>query len=345
MMKLRLLPLFMAFLCTFVNGQSTDLDRSFFSTKEVRLAQKFTENENRMYSVNVSQNITGVAVNTTDIYLNGFSRVDNNATYAFDLQLSQPIQYSSPEVIHRQEVNKDKNGNITSTRNFYKVIQKIEASGKCYLNGEHYSTFRHSESLATAEYSTSAMARENFLVQKITWEDNFKNTFQKEIYSQTNGHINKELGYSLRKSDVNLWYLGSEKHPEYVNHQTALKAIKEAFSKVEFDRIPSTLMTDLAPAISIFETQIKNYAEDNKKNKKVRYAAYYNLMKIYFHAEDLVNAEKYAQMLINNDYDEKDGKEMIESIETRKKLLAINKTNTSHFQVQNENRHLLNFRD
>ena len=68
-------------------------------------------------------------------------------------------------------------------------------------------------------------------------------------------------------------------------------------------------------------------------------------MKIYFHAEDLVNAEKYAQLLINNDYDEKDGKEMIESIETRKKLLAINKTNTSHFQVQNENKHLLNFRD
>lgn len=345
MMKLRLLPIFMAFLCGIVNAQSTDLDRSFFATKEVRLPQKFTENDKRTYSVNVSQNITGVPVNPTDIYLNGFTKVDNSATYAFDLQLSQPIQYSAPEVIHRQEVSKDKSGNVTSTRNYYKVIQKIDASGKCYLNGEHYSTFRHSENFATAEYATSATARENFLVQKMTWEDNFKNAFQKEIYSQTNGHINKELGFSMRKSDVNLWFLGSEKHPEYSNHQTALKAIKDAFSKVEFDKIPASLMTDLAPAISIFENQIKNFADDNKKNKKVRYSAYYNLMKIYFHAEDLVNAEKNAQLLITNDYDKKDGKEMIESIATRKKLLDINKTNTTHFEVKNENKHLLNFRD
>lgn len=335
----------MAFLCTFVNAQSTDLDRSYFSTKEVRLPQKFTENDKRTYSVNISQNITGVSVNATDIYLNGFSRVDNNATYAFDLQLSQPIQYSAPEVIHRQEVNKDKSGNVTSTRNFYKVIQKIEATGKSYLNGEHYSTFRHSESFSTAEYATSAVARENFMVQKMTWEDNFKNAFQKEIYSQTNGHINKELGFSMRKSDVNLWLLGSEKHPEFTNHKAALEKIKEAFSKVEFNKLPADLMTDLSPAISIFDTQIKNFADDNKKNKKVRYAAYYNLMKIYFHAEDLVNAEKYAQLLITNDYDKKDGKEMLESIAVRKKLMDVNKTNTTHFEVLNENKHLLNYRD
>ena len=102
---------------------------------------------------------------------------------------------------------------------------------------------------------------------------------------------------------------------------------------------------EIAPAIAIYENQIKNFAEDNKKHKKVRYAAYYNLMKIYYNADDLENAEKNANLLIKNEYDEKDGKEMIESIETRKKLLAINKTNTSHFQVQNENKHLLNFRD
>ena len=102
---------------------------------------------------------------------------------------------------------------------------------------------------------------------------------------------------------------------------------------------------EIAPAITIFENQIKNFAEDNKKHKKVRYAAYYNLMKIYYNADDLENAEKKANLLIKNEYDEKDGKEMLESIQSLRKLQDIHKTNSAHFEVKNETKHVLNWRN
>ena len=120
-----------------------------------------------------------------------------------------------------------------------------------------------------------------------------------------------------------------------------LKSSKRRLVKVEYFSIPESVTKELAPAIEIFEKQIKSYAEDNRKNRKVRYSAYYNLMKIYYYLDNLEAAEKYANLLVENDYDKKDGKNMLESIQNRKRLQDINKINSSHIKVLNEDRYII----
>lgn len=322
-------------------AQSTDLDHFYFYVKYVRLPQKYTEPERRTYNVVVSDNTIGVDIDPNLFYLNSFKREERNAHLNFDVKLNNPITYSNPEVIVRQEEIKDKEGNVKSVRTFYRVMQRMEATQRYLLNGENYGSVRHSETFNTLEYSSSTMARENFLVQQDVWRNKFKTDLQTLIYQRLNDYMNKDYGQSLVEVRENLWLLGSKKHPEYENQQKAFEIIKDALSKVEYFSIPESVTKDIAPAIEIFEKQIKSYAEDNRKNRKVRYSAYYNLMKIYYYLDNLEAAEKYANLLVENDYDKKDGKNMLESIQNRKRLQDINKINSSHIKVLNEDRYII----
>lgn len=135
---------------------------------------------------------------------------------------------------------------------------------------------------------------------------------------------------------MHLWLLGSKEHPEYQNHQKYFTLVKNIFAEVKHTGIPADIQDKLIPVKNYFDSIPKLYAEDSKKHKKMRYSAFYNLMKIYFSVEDFAKAEAYANLVIANDYDSKDGKKMLESIKERKELWTEKNVSSSHFALTGE---------
>ena len=100
--------------------------------------------------------------------------------------------------------------------------------------------------------------------------------------------------------------------------------------------IPAGMAGKLAPALAYFDSIPKLFTEDNKKHKKMRYSAYYNQMVTYFNIEDFAKAEAFANLLIANDYDGKDGKKMLEAIKEKKEVWETNKVTSSHYPIAGE---------
>lgn len=332
--------LFFIFIFSFFQnyGQSTDLDRYYYNTKDVRIPSIYTEPNLRSYSISHNGNLP-VAFDPSRVKINGFVQNNSDGTYKLFFTNITNYTFSNPEIVERKEEIKDKDKKVTGYKYYYKVVVDISITGTGNFegNGEKYSfSLIHKENFYTNEYPTSKQASDNYNLINSTWLSNFKNNYEPLFYSTINYAVNSRFGFGFEKIHEMAWILGSEKHPEYEKHQEALTILKKQFALVDFEKLPDDILSGLQPAIDIFNNQINAYKEDNKKDKKIRYAAYYNLMNLYLNIDDFSNAEKYANLLIVNDYDDGDGKTMLKRIAELKEKMLKNKVNSTHFEIQNE---------
>jgi hypothetical protein len=126
-------------------------------------------------------------------------------------------------------------------------------------------------------------------------------------------------------------YLDSEKHPDYSSFLAAYNTAQKSLETLR-PQLPLDSARALAqPAIEYFTKQKDTYDTAEKTGRKMKYACLFNLMTVHFWLEDFDKAILYANELIANDYDKKDGERMLKAIaELRQSLEACRRT-TRHF--------------
>jgi hypothetical protein len=90
----------------------------------------------------------------------------------------------------------------------------------------------------------------------------------------------------------------------------------------------------IQPSIDFFEKNKDKYKGDDKPIKKLHYACVYNLALIHYWLEDFEKAGVYANQLITDDYEPKDGKKMLKNIEELKEELKKSDKKSCHFKVE-----------
>lgn len=90
------------------------------------------------------------------------------------------------------------------------------------------------------------------------------------------------------------------------------------------------IVGNLQPLVDYFNSLKIKYNSSDKAHKKIRYSSYFNLAKIYLSIDEPEKAIKEAEGLITNDYDAKDGKEIIESATQLITEFKNAKTRTRH---------------
>jgi hypothetical protein len=93
----------------------------------------------------------------------------------------------------------------------------------------------------------------------------------------------------------------------------------------------------MQPVIDYFEKIKKEYITSDKEDRKMRYASYYNLAKIYIYLDEPEKAMAEAGALAMNDFDEKDGKMLQQAAVLLADKLRKNNANTRHFAVNVNN--------
>ncbi len=90
------------------------------------------------------------------------------------------------------------------------------------------------------------------------------------------------------------------------------------------------LVGNLTPLIDYLQALKTKYTGDDKRNKKMRYSAFYNLSNIYYYLDMPEKAKIEAEGLIKNDFDEKDGEELIKAADRLKEVFAKTNFKTRH---------------
>jgi hypothetical protein len=318
--------------CTHAQSQDVDIDKYYFKTNEIEFPKKTLPLEKRTYKYN-SATTDGIDFNENNaIQLNGFKK-DENGVVEVSSMYGGGLHWAEQKTNTRTDPN--------TKANFYSISIVAICDGRIKLECKEidykwYTLEQFRRTYGTKEFGTELEAKNEFNSLLKSWTDDSKLNFKKFVAFNTNYRANNIFGFAAKNINTHLWLLGSKDHPEYQNHQKYLAIIKNIFTEVKHTGIPANIQEKLLPVKNYFDSIPKLYAEDSKKHKKMRYSAYYNLMKIYYSVEDFTKAETYANLLIANDYDTKDGKKMLEAIKERKELWVEKNVTSSHFALAGE---------
>lgn len=308
-------------------SQSANLDREYFKASYVYLpSAPILEPAKRTFSVN-----------SNAIKIDGFKRVNENATIEIDYKFNG-TRINNVEIKKDKHVKKDKDGKVISTTYTYTVNANYASSGNSSVynheTGKNLTMpFSTSDSFVSKRFNRYSDAQNYYNNNKYNLRDKYKEQHRKRMINKLNYYLNDTYGYPIHNSRDNFWILGKKKHPEYANHIKAYKQAKAILAKMKYNESIDNITEEMQPVINYFKETVGKYPGKKKKMRKMRYASFYNLGKIYYYLDNPDKTIEYGQKLIDNDYDKKDGKHLIKIANELKKRFGANKTNSRHFEV------------
>jgi hypothetical protein len=185
----------------------------------------------------------------------------------------------------------------------------------------------------TSEYANPVDATNNFNNKILEIKANLAKQLVTGAISNLNVYLNTNYGYSIQKVNDIFWVLNNKKHPEYGEQQKAWNSFKNAIVLMSPDESLDKVKDKMKPVIAYYEKVKTIYTGSDKEAKKLRYASYYNLAKIYLYLDDPSSAMREADALAMNDYDESDGKHLRAIAESLDEQLKKNNASSRHFPV------------
>ena len=181
------------------------------------------------------------------------------------------------------------------------------------------------------EYKAFNIAQNAYDLHKDKVVDNIIKGKMHLYYATIKSNLSRNYGYPVVEENVLIWNNESKKHPEFESYAKADVAMKQAYATLNPNVSVDQAKVIFQPAIDYFNGLLQKYTGDKKADKKLRYAAYFNLGRIYLNLDMPDEAIKMGEALIANDYEAKDGKIIIKEALDLKAMFATNNFNTRHF--------------
>lgn len=342
-MKTNLLQLALCALPIVSFAQKVDLDRYNIHCEFKDLPAKPLGDEYSTYSVevgvpgNVLSSVPQSSIESA-IAIRGLKQVTTNPSFILYFN-SQDLVVTDINIKDYVDIQKDSKGNETSRKTSYYVEAQysLRCEGKCYTAQKqllYTGTWGTSPVKYTSEYMSTHQAAAEY------WKNNkegLKNSFISGIINPAitamGNKLTADYGYAAHSGYDILWILNSKKHPEHEAQQTIIAKVKDDFAKMKADSSIEWLAKEMEPVIQYFNEVETKYAKDEKGDKKMRYAAYYNKAVIYTYLDQPDKAMAEADKLVANGYDPKDGERLKKHAEELKDMLVRNKKTTTHFTM------------
>lgn len=320
------------------SAQSVDLDRHYVRVESIHLPSVFIEDINKR-TYRVSTNVYELQRDDilNNIVIAGFKKVAENASIDIDVQI-QPLSVNEIKISEKVHEVKDKDGKVKQRHYFYYGYMRYRTEGnvnvKNNVNGKEYSiSLGEGGSYHSPEFKTRSEATEYMSVNRNNLVEKYQREFISKSIENVRSRLNNTYGYPIYNNPVLFWIMDSRRHPENDAHAAALEKIKNLLGKIKAEESIEVLKSELKPIEDYFLGVIPKYTGKKRAERKVRYASFYNLGKLYTVFEMPDKAIEMAKKLEENDYDKSDAKDIIEAAEDLKKRLEINKTKTKHFKI------------
>jgi hypothetical protein len=251
------------------------------------------------------------------------------------------IVIEKTETKERVQVTKDKN-NVEISKSFFSTEMTYSFSARATVYDykgntvvSNYILFdrENKRTYKTPEFSNPVDAANNFNNKALETKANLAKQLVNGAVSNLNSYLNANYGYAIQKVNDIFWVLNNKKHPEYGEQQKAWNNFKNAIVLMNPDESLDKVKEKLKPVIAYYDKVKTVYTGTDKEARKLRYASYYNLAKIYLYLDDPTSAMREADALAMNDYDESDGRNLRAVAENLDEQLKKNNASTRHFPV------------
>jgi hypothetical protein len=270
------------------------------------------------------------------ISIRGLKRVATSPSFIVYFN-SEDLVITDVGVKEYVDIQKDSKGNETGRKTSYYVSASysLKCEGKCYTAQKqlvYSATFGTSQSKYNSDYmATHKEATEYWNNNKESLKSSFIAGIINPSITAMGNKLSADYGYVTHSGYDVLWILNSKKHPEHEAQQTVIAKIKDEFGRMKADSSIEWLARDMEPVIQYFNEVEAKYNKDEKGDKKMRYAAYYNKAIIYTYLDQPDKAVAEADKLVANGYDPKDGERLKKHAEELRSMLDSNKKTTTHF--------------
>lgn len=322
--------------------KNVDLDRKYVQLSHVDLPDEKVDTSWKTYRVQVdnSENFMagGYPLDALESrkFLSGYLHDRTNPDLFLRLSSSR-VAATSVDIKSKSTTTKDKSGKETTTYTYwYDLVYSYTAyatlskkNGAVLQKLQYGGSDKHD---IGPSYSTHAAANDAYMNSRGNIVAGLLKKEVEAMVTSTNSTLNRSYGFVPKVSTFNLWEIGTKKHPEYeaftANSDKCASTIK---SQITVNGTLNAAKESLKPIIEYYQQIPGKFTSDEKGDKKIRYAAYYNLALIYFALEDFEKVKENANLLIKNDFDVKDGEEWIKQVEALQKQFQVNGFVTRHF--------------
>ena len=328
-----------------VYAQRVDLDRFNFTVSyrdfpENPLPEAYkTYNVRLEASPSLGRGYTAQNLENT-IQVEGLKKVEGTGHITVLLMMDD-IVFEKPETVERINTSKDKQGkeikkSFFSTQWSYSFAARMSVydyqgntlvSNKILYDRGNKMTYKTPESNSPEEASTYYNNKFNDIRSSITGQ------LSATVVAQTNQWLNEQYGFPVRRVNDILWILNNKRHKAYRDHQKAWNDFKTAIVLMNENEPLDKIKQRMQPVIDYFEKVKKEYITSDKEDRKMRYASYYDLAKIYLYLDEPEKAMTEADALAMNDFDERDGKMLHQAAALLADKLRKNNATTRHFAI------------
>jgi hypothetical protein len=344
-MKKLVLVLLPSLVFVSVFAQRVDLDRFNFTASFRDFPDDPLPAEYKTYNVRIEASPSlGLGYSATNldnlINIEGLKKVTGTGHITIIAMLDD-IVVEKTETVERVQVTKDKL-NQEVRKSFFATEMKYSFSaratvydykGSTVISNHILSERENKRTYKTSEYSNPVDAANNFNNKILEIKSNLSKQLVSSAISSLNSYLNTNYGYAVQKVNDIFWVLNNKKHPEYGEHQKAWNNFKNAIVLMSPDESLDKVKNKMKPVIAYYEKVKSIYTGSDKEAKKLRYASFYNLAKIYLYLDDPMSAMREADALAMNDFDESDGRHLRTVAESLDEQLKKNNASTRHFPV------------
>jgi hypothetical protein len=326
-------------------AQNVDLDRFYFNATYRELPRRGLDTSWRTFAVKAEIGpLCRQTMKKDDltqlVEIEGWRKLNNNAHLMVRTKLEDVIVEKS-QVKERQEILKDKQGKQTGVKMYYAMQLTYTYTAQTSITDYTGRTLEDMPRVDRSmkynwtgqEYTTKLEAEISFAYNAIHVTSEIMRSVATNTFAEISNRLSANYGYSQRTVNDFMWILDTRKHPEYDAHRRAFSLVKQGMFMMNADEPVDKVREMLQPAIDYFQKLKRMYPSTNKKERKLRYASYYNLAKIYIYLDEPDAAMREATDLVMNDFDARDGRMLENMANDLKWLLQQNKVKTRHFPV------------
>ncbi len=326
-------------------AQRVDLDRFNFTASYRDFPDEPLPAEYKTYNVRIEASPSlglGYSVSNLEnmISIEGLKKVTGTGHITIIAMLDD-IVIEKTESKERVQVSKDKQG-VEVRKSFFATEMTYSFSARATVYDykgntvtSNYILFdrENKRTYKTPEYSNPVDAANNFNNKILEVKSNLSKQLVNSAVSSLNSYLNTNYGFAVQKVNDIFWVLNNKKHPEYSEQQKAWNNFKNAIVLMSPDESLEKVKDKMKPVIAYYEKVKTIYTSSDKEARKLRYASYYNLAKIYLYLDEPAAAMREADALSMNDYDESDGRNLRAIAESLDEQLKKNNASSRHFPV------------
>jgi hypothetical protein len=333
------------FSLTLTAQKKVDIDRYHFSVQYRSLPKLRLDSTYRTYNVVIEstkmmQPFLQEMAPEKSVLLEGWRKLPDDGHLTVKVKLEDLLP-ESVSVKERVESIKDKNGQITGTRTYYRqeVIYTFAATAAItdykgmHVMDQVLADRSYKQVYKSPEFPVSKMAEGYFMINALAiTNDLFRNSVNRAM-QYLSERITDNFGFNEVTANDYMWIIDSRKHPEYAAHRQAFQKLNSVLFSMNARNSIAGVREQLKPVIDYFEKIKRNYPSTSKHDRKIRYASYFNLAVLYYYLDDPEAMMKEASGLVLNDYDSKDGKALEQSAIRLKNLFQQTNIYTRHFPI------------